>query len=201
MAHEFNPKLLEEIAENHGTPTWIYSAEKIREKIAQLKRFDVIRFAQKASSNLNILKLMKNAGVFVDAVSFGEFKRSLKVGYEPKTKPGQAEEVVYTADLVDLDTLKFLKDHEATINAGSLDMLRRIGQNSPGNRVWVRINPGFGHGHSQKTNTGGPQSKHGIWVTDFPEVLNIAAEFGLKLVGIHMHIGSGVDYSHLKESI
>jgi diaminopimelate decarboxylase len=42
-------------------------------------------------------------------------------------------------------------------------MLEQLGQVSPGHRVWLRVNPGFGHGHSQKTNTGGENSKHGIW--------------------------------------
>jgi diaminopimelate decarboxylase len=44
-------------------------------------------------------------------------------------------------------------------------------QRSPGHRVWLRINPGFGHGHSNKTNTGGEHSKHGIWHTDLPQAL------------------------------
>ena len=48
--------------------------------------------------------------------------------------------------------------HGIPVNAGSLDMLERVGQQAPGHRVWLRINPGFGHGHSNKTNTGGPQS-------------------------------------------
>ncbi len=69
----------------------------------------------------------------------------------------------------------------------------------PGHRVWLRINPGFGHGHSQKTNTGGENSKHGIWYADMPAALEVLQRYNLKLVGIHMHIGSGVDYGHLEQ--
>jgi len=65
--------------------------------------------------------------------------------------------------------------------------------------VWLRINPGFGHGHSNKTNTGGEHSKHGIWHTELPQALDKVRANGLKLVGLHMHIGSGVDYGHLQE--
>jgi len=64
--------------------------------------------------------------------------------------------------------------------------------------VWLRINPGFGHGHSNKTNTGGEHSKHGIWHTDVPAALAEIDRHGLHLVGLHMHIGSGVDYQHLE---
>ncbi|WP_313363787.1 diaminopimelate decarboxylase, partial [Mixta calida] len=62
-----------------------------------------------------------------------------------------------------------------------------------------RVNPGFGHGHSQKTNTGGENSKHGIWHDDLPQALQAIQQHGLTLVGIHMHIGSGVDYAHLEQ--
>jgi diaminopimelate decarboxylase len=65
--------------------------------------------------------------------------------------------------------------------------------------VWLRINPGFGHGHSRKTNTGGEHSKHGIWPTDIPAALEQVARHGMRLVGVHMHIGSGVDYDHLAQ--
>jgi diaminopimelate decarboxylase len=50
----------------------VYDAATIRERIAQLKAFDTVRFAQKACSNIHILKLMREQGVKVDAVSRGE---------------------------------------------------------------------------------------------------------------------------------
>jgi diaminopimelate decarboxylase len=78
-------------------------------------------------------------------------------------------------------------------------MLHQLGAASAGHPVWLRINPGFGHGHSHKTNTGGEHSKHGIWHADLPEALAAVRQHGLKLVGLHMHIGSGVDYGHLAQ--
>ncbi|MDE1714618.1 diaminopimelate decarboxylase, partial (plasmid) [Chromobacterium amazonense] len=85
------------------------------------------------------------------------------------------------------------------VNAGSIDMLRQLGERSPGHPVWLRINPGFGHGHSQKTNTGGENSKHGIWHEDLQQALQAVRTHGLELIGVHMHIGSGVDYGHLQQ--
>ncbi|MBB1626655.1 diaminopimelate decarboxylase [Achromobacter sp. UMC71] len=190
----FDPRQLTQLAAQHGTPLWVYDAAVIRERIAQLRRFDVIRYAQKACSNLHILRLMRAEGVMVDAVSLGEIERSLAAGFQPEGEPAG---VVFTADLIDHATLATVIKHDITVNAGSLDMLERVGQAAPGHRVWLRINPGFGHGHSNKTNTGGPQSKHGIWIDDVAEAVAIVRRHGLKLVGIHMHIGSGVDYGHL----
>jgi len=184
------------LAQQHGTPLWIYDAAVIRERIEQLRAFDVIRFAQKACSNINILKLMREQGVLVDAVSAGELERALAAGYRPGGDPAG---VVLTADLLDAGTLERVAALDVELNAGSIDMLEQVGRAHPGHRVWLRVNPGFGHGHSQKTNTGGENSKHGIWHTDLPAALAVIREHGLELVGVHMHIGSGVDYGHLEQ--
>ena len=78
-------------------------------------------------------------------------------------------------------------------------MIDQLGKVAPGREITLRINPGFGHGHSQKTNTGGEQSKHGIWHTDIEDCLRRADHHGLTISGIHMHIGSGTDLEHLSQ--
>ena len=153
-----------------------------------------MRFAQKACSNTHILRLMRAAGVKVDSVSLGEIERALAAGYQPG-----GDEIVFTADLFDQPTLERVTALKVPVNAGSIDMLHQLGAVSPGHAVWLRVNPGFGHGHSQKTNTGGENSKHGIWHADLAEALAAIKQHGLQLVGIHMHIGSGVDYAHLQQ--
>ncbi|EMW0834109.1 diaminopimelate decarboxylase [Enterobacter roggenkampii] len=179
-----------------GCPAWVYDAQIVREKIAALHQFDVVRFAQKACSNIHILRLMREQGVKVDSVSLGEIERALVAGYDPKA---DSDAIVFTADVIDDATLARVHELQIPVNAGSVDMLEQLGQVSPGHRVWLRVNPGFGHGHSQKTNTGGENSKHGIWYADMPAALEVLQRYNLKLVGIHMHIGSGVDYGHLEQ--
>jgi len=188
-------KLLE-LAEKLNSPFWAYDADIIKSKVNQLRKFDVIRYAQKASSNVNILKLMKSIGTKVDSVSLGEIERSLCAGYQPGTYDN---EIVFTADIIDDETLKRTLELKIPINAGSIDMLRELGQTQAhGHPVWIRINPGFGYGHSQKTNTGGENSKHGIWFEDLPEALAVIEEFQLILKGFHMHIGSGLFSNNLE---
>ena len=181
------------LAGQHGTPLWIYDAGIIRARIQQLRAFDGIRFAQKACSYLAILRLMREQGVQVDAVSEGELARAIAAGYAPG-----AAGVVLTADLLDTHALAQVVALDVEVNTGSIDMLEQVGQAHPGHRVWLRVNPGFGHGHSQKVNTGGENSKHGIWHSDLPAALAVVRRYGLRLVGIHMHIGSGVAYGHLE---
>lgn len=191
-----NAQQIVSIANEFGTPCWLYDAAVIRERISQLKQFDVIRFAQKSCSNTHILRLMREQGVAVDSVSLGELERALAAGYTVDDEHGG---IVLTTDLLDRATLARAVALKVPVNAGSPQMLEQLGQASPGHRVWLRINPGFGHGHSQKTNTGGEHSKHGIWHAHLDEALALIDHYQLKLVGLHMHIGSGVDYSHLQE--
>jgi diaminopimelate decarboxylase len=187
--------LLSQIAEQFGTPAYVYDAVKIREQVESLRRFDGIRFAQKASSNTHLLRLMKELGVWVDAVSLGEIERALRVGY---TSEGEHSPLVYTADVLDAATLDTIIEHDVPVNAGSADMLEQLGRRKRGHRVWLRVNPGFGHGHSRKTNTGGESSKHGIWHERLDEALKHIDQYDLDLVGLHMHIGSGADMDHLR---
>jgi len=194
--HHTSLDRLPDLAERYGTPLWVYDAATIAAQVQQLKAFDVIRFAQKACSNIHILQLMREQGLVVDAVSLGEIERALQAGFSPQGAPAG---VVFTADMMDRQTIARVTELDIEVNAGSIDMLEQLGAAHPGHRVWLRINPGFGHGHSNKTNTGGENSKHGIWHTDLPQALAAIRKHGLHLVGLHMHIGSGVDYDHLKQ--
>lgn len=195
-SHALNADSLRALPSRFGCPVWAYDADTIVSRIAQLRDFDTIRFAQKACSNIHILALMRQHGVKVDSVSLGEIERALAAGFQPGTPD---HEIVFTADLLDHATLERVAALNIPVNAGSVDMLNQLGAVSPGHPVWLRVNPGFGHGHSQKTNTGGENSKHGIWYGDLPLALAAIERHQLKLVGMHMHIGSGVDYGHLEQ--
>lgn len=74
----------------------------MRERVQQLEKFDVIRFAQKANSNIHVLSIFREMGVLVDAVSLGEIERALRAGYTPGTLD---QEIVITADIIDESTL------------------------------------------------------------------------------------------------
>ncbi|MFP1858922.1 diaminopimelate decarboxylase [Lonsdalea quercina] len=196
LSHALNADSLRALPSRFGCPVWAYDADTIISRVAQLRDFDTIRFAQKACSNIHILALMRQRGVKVDSVSLGEIERALAAGFQPGTPD---HEIVFTADLLDHATLERVAALNIPVNAGSVDMLNQLGVVSPGHPVWLRVNPGFGHGHSQKTNTGGENSKHGIWYGDLPLALAAIERYQLKLVGLHMHIGSGVDYGHLEQ--
>jgi diaminopimelate decarboxylase len=180
------------LADEFGTPTYTYDRAMIEARIGDLRGFAKIRYAQKANSNLAILDLMRRNGIAVEAISAGEIHRALKAGYT-------AADIVYTADIFDRASLGLIDELDIRVNCGSPDMIRQLGSRCPGREITLRINPGFGHGHSQKTNTGGEQSKHGIWHEQVDECMTLATAHDLTVTGIHMHIGSGTDLEHLTQ--
>lgn len=188
--------LFRQLAAEYGTPLYVYDAEIIRAQYAKVAHFDTVRFAQKANSNVHILRLLRELGASVDCVSAGELERALRAGFIPAGEPSHAP-IVYTADVISPSTLRRIVDLSVPVNTGSEDMLDQVGQARRGHPVWIRVNPGFGHGHSKKTNTGGESSKHGIWAGNLERALEIVKQRELDLVGLHMHIGSGVDMGHL----
>jgi diaminopimelate decarboxylase len=189
-----------ELARRFGTPSYIYDAGKIVERVNDLKQFEVVRFAQKACSNIAILDLVRRHGVLVDSVSAGEIRRALAAGYTPHpARHGDPHPIVYTADIFDRESLALVVEQDIHCNCGSPDMIDQLGEAAPGREITLRINPGFGHGHSQKTNTGGEQSKHGIWHEQLADALRRADHHGLTVAGLHLHIGSGTDLEHLSQ--
>jgi diaminopimelate decarboxylase len=186
---------IKQLAEEFGTPVYVYDAAVIVQRVRELAAFDVVRFAQKACSNLAILSLIREHGVLVDCVSAGEIRRALAAGYRPGR--GEHPEIMFTADIFEHEALDLVVEHGIPVNCGSPDMIDQLGERAPGSEVTLRVNPGFGHGHSQKTNTGGEGSKHGIWLTEITDCVKRAAKYGIQVTGLHMHIGSGTDMEHL----
>lgn len=193
---EINGVTIQNLAQSFGTPTYVYDADKIAQRIADLRAFDVVRYAQKANSNLAVLDWVRRQGALVDAVSAFEIQRAFAAGFVEGKEPA---EIVYTADIFDRATLDLLVEHDIHVNCGSPEMIDQYGERAPGRNITLRINPGFGHGHSQKTNTGGEQSKHGIWHDQVDDCLRRADRHGLGVTGLHMHIGSGTDLDHLAQ--
>jgi len=178
--------------ERFGSPLWLYDFGVIEKRVWDLRFFGVIRYAQKAAPNINLLSRMRHLGVDVDAVSAGEIVRALRAGFVPN-------QIRYTADIFDRDALALIKEHSIPVNIGSLDMLFQLHEAGIKVPLAVRINPGFGHGHSNKVNTGGEHSKHGIWHSELEHTVKKAKELGFAVECLHMHIGSGSDYIHLSQ--
>lgn len=181
------------LARRFGTPVYAYDEETIRSKVKLLVRSIAYRplriyYAAKANTNVAILKIIREEGgqgFGIDAVSPGEIEIALKAGFRP-------EQIIFTSTSVTDDEMKFAISKRVLVNCDSLSQLERYGRLSPNSKVCFRVNPDVGAGHHGHVITGGPESKFGIWAGEVGKAFGIAAKYGLRVVGIHEHIGSGI---------
>ncbi len=105
-------------------------------------------YSTKANSNANLLKIMKEEGISVDAMSPGELYILQKAGYEPK-------DILYVCNNVSKEELQNAVDLGVTVSVDSLSQLKLFAENFPGAKVAVRFNTGYGAGHHEKVITAG----------------------------------------------
>jgi diaminopimelate decarboxylase len=121
-------EVLLSLAREHGTPLFVYSASTIRARIAELRaRFDVVRYAQKANSNLALLALVREAGC-ASMRSAGEVERAR----------AEAEEIAFTADL---SSMRRSSRHEHALREPRLDRHDRRCTRFARPRDHLRVNP------------------------------------------------------------
>ncbi|MBW2229983.1 MAG: diaminopimelate decarboxylase [Deltaproteobacteria bacterium] len=173
-----------------GTPLYVYDQSSLERAAGEVLGFPnayglTARYAMKALSTGAIIRVLAQAGLHIDASSGYEAERAIRAGVAP-------ERIQITAQQLPAD-LKGLVERGVGFNACSLRQLQAFGQIFPGREISVRINPGLGSGHNNRTNVGGPSSSFGIWHEHLDEVLALQREFDLRLTGMHTHIGSGSD--------
>ena len=179
-----------EIQGEFGTPTFVYD-QLLLERQAQLalgfpNPFGLTaRYAMKACPSAAVLRILHRQGLHIDASSGFEVHRALRAGIPP-------EHLLLTAQELPGD-LERLLELRVGVNACSLHQLEQLGRLHPGRRVGIRMNPGLGSGHSNRTNVGGPSASFGIWHTHLDQVLRVQAEYDLHIELLHSHIGSGSD--------
>lgn len=184
---------LEALAQRVGTPFYVYSAEVLRRRLAEIRKITAgpwlqARYAMKACSTRRILEEVARDNVWIDAVSGNEALRARKAGFALGRTPPT---VLLTADVFRDNALEVILEHGVLPNIGSpamIDDLARAGYAGP---IGLRINPGFGHGHVDACDTGGPSSKHGLWYEDVEPVRRAADRAGFPIVLLHAHVGSG----------
>ena len=184
---------LESLARRVGTPFYVYSADVLKRRLAEVCAITSAaglqaRYAMKACSARKVLEVVREAGLWIDAVSGNEVLRARASGFPMGAEPPV---VLLTADVFRDNALETLLRERILPNIGSPAMiaeLRDAGYRGP---IGVRLNPGFGHGHVSACDTGGPSSKHGIWYEDADAVRRAAREAGFPIVLLHSHVGSG----------
>lgn len=195
--------LIRKIASQVGTPFWLYDARVIRQRIADVKFMTgapgiQARFAMKSCPTTRVLQEMAKANIWIDAVSGNEALRALRAGHAPGNNPPV---VCFTADVFRDNALDVVLQNNLLPNIGSPGMIRQLAKAGYRGPVSIRVNPGFGHGHVNTCDTGGPSSKHGIWHASLLEVAKAAEAAGMTVTMLHAHIGSGPKFQELHDNL
>jgi diaminopimelate decarboxylase len=186
---------LSTIAQAVGTPTYVYSANAVREQYARLSAaLDGVPFrihySLKANSSLALLRLLRSLGAAADVVSGGELFRARRAGFEPHDiifgGVGKTEREI--ADGIDAGVLLLNIESE-----DELRMVDRLGrERAVVVPVAIRVNPEITveTPHSY-IRTGEKGHKFGVPYDEVRDVARSAASLpNVMLRGLDMHVGS-----------
>ncbi|MEA2238023.1 MAG: diaminopimelate decarboxylase [Thermoanaerobaculia bacterium] len=180
-----------DIADRFGTPVYVYDASVIRRQIQRVKRaFAALPFrpyyAMKANGALAVLDLVRGAGFGCDTVSPGEIFIARQAGFTP-------DNIWFTCSNVSDADLRGIGDERIVINVNSMSEIDRILALDLRNPIALRVNTAIGAGHHVDVVTAGGGVKFGIDLAEIETARMVAEDSGRKVVGLHAHIGSGID--------
>lgn len=177
-----------ELIKKYGSPLYVYDERILRKSCREMhnllpKKNLRVNYSAKANSNIEILKIVRDEDIDVDAMSPGEIYVQKLAGYN-------ADRIFYIGNNVSKEEMQYAINEKVLISVDSLAQLESFGQINPGGDVAVRFNPGIGTGHHQKVVTAGKKTKFGVQKDFIPQVKAILEKYNLNLVGIDQHIGS-----------
>jgi len=207
MLGEYNPYLeyrgeelyleglsLRALAEELGTPLYVYSASYIRDRLRAYRQAfpdALICYAVKANFNPHIIALAKEEGAGADIVSGGELYASLRAGVEPSkiVYAGVGKTVRELEYAISSDILMFNVESHMELDVLN-DIAGRLGKKA---RIAIRVNPDVDPKTHPYISTGKKKSKFGVDIKSAKKEYEYAGKLkNLEVVGIHCHIGSQI---------
>lgn len=183
--------VLAEIAERHGTPVYVYDADAMRARYDLLLRAFAgvpleIHYACKALSNLAILRLFREWGSGLDAVSPQEVELGLLAGFGP-------DRIIFTSNCTSFLEIQSAVEKGVLVNLDSLPMLEKFGRfYGPSVPCCIRLNPHLRAGGNRLIQTGHADSKFGISATQIDEIARVVDAWEMRVAGLHSHTGSDI---------
>jgi diaminopimelate decarboxylase len=180
-----------ELAQQFGTPLYVYDGEKIAHQIKTLRNAfsdaDIkVKYAAKALTNISILKLIRKHGAGIEVVSLGEVFIAIKAGFTPS-------EIVFTPSGVDFSEIVEAVEMGLSLNIDNLSTLQKFGEKYKNTYpCGLRLNPHIMAGGNYKISTGHSNSKFGISIYQFQQIMEIVQKHGVLIKGLHIHTGSEI---------
>ena len=188
------------LIKKYGSPLYVYDEKTLRTRAREMKNLLPnknlkVDYSVKANTNIELLKIIKDEKLHVDAMSPGELLFEKESGFN-------SDEILYVCNNVSEGELKEVINEGVLISVDSLSQLETYGKINPGGDIMIRFNPGVGAGHHEKVITGGKKTKFGVQKEFIDDVKKILKKYKLNLVGINQHIGSlFLDYNSYIEGV
>ncbi len=177
-----------ELADQYGTPLYIYDEEVIRHRAKELLEAFTpplfkVYYSMKANPNPHILGVIREEGLGAEAVSPGEILVALTAGWRPG-------EILFTGNSLRLEEILWAIDIGVEVNVDSLLILDKLCSQDVD--LGIRINPMIGEGYHEYTVTGGTHAKFGIGMHEAEKAAELTEKCRFRVKRLHAHIGSGV---------
>lgn len=177
-----------------GDSSYVYDRETLKKYAAFVKNLEAIDrclYAMKANANDEILRTFRDMELGFECVSIGEVEKILSLFPDI-----DHEQILFTPNFA--PKVEYEKGLELGVNVtlDNIYPLQKWPELFEGKEVFLRIDPGHGHGHHEHVKTGGVHSKFGIPRFEIPEVSELVKRFDITVKGLHAHIGSGIKDPH-----
>lgn len=169
---------------------YVYDADTVRAAVRRLQNLqsvDRLLYAMKANFHAGILGLLADLGVDFECVSPGEIRHVLG-----SVEGLDRERILFTPNFAPRSDYEWALANGIRLTLDNLFPLRHWPELFAGQRLFVRIDPGQGHGHHEHVRTAGEHAKFGVPTFEVDELVGLVEAIGAEVVGIHAHIGSGV---------
>ena len=196
---------LSEVANEFGTPSFVYSRESIEEAFSKYQKAfrnqrHLICYAVKANSNIAILHLLAKMGSGFDVVSAGELKRVLLAGGDPKKTvfSGVGKTTQEIKDALSVNIKCFNIESESELER--ISHIAKIEEKSA--NISLRVNPDVDAKTHPYISTGLKENKFGVDIKDAINIYRRAKDLpNLNIAGIDCHIGSQlVDIAPMRDA-
>jgi diaminopimelate decarboxylase len=187
--------LLSEVAEQFGTPAYVFDEQALRDRAAEYQnamtsrhRDSRVCFAVKAYPSVSMIRILAAHRLGCDVVGAGELRLALAAGADP------AAIVMHGNAKSDEDIQAALDARIGYIVVDGFDDIDRIERLAQGRTpVLLRVSPGVESATHAALATGGKQSKFGVPVEQVPQAIDrMRAVPAIDLRGLHVHIGSQI---------
>lgn len=171
-------------------PTYVYDEPTLRRNARHVRRLNALDrtfYAVKANPHPRVLEILADEGVDFECVSPGEVERVQEV--LPGLPP---DRILFQPNFASIDEYAEAFDRGVHVTLDNVEPIAEHPDVFAGQDLFIRVDPGQGHGHHRHVRTAGAQSKFGIVPDALPRLRRLADRCDCTVRGLHVHVGSGI---------